>query len=142
MTKIDMLHAAYREHSKLWSTFRIIVAVRNHFIISAGIAVSSSVLPVLVFRFKTQDVLLIEAGHVPGESDAAGSWGANLYSSILNVKAVRLLAVFTLIYIGIEGGWCIRVRDLLLMVYQVGLLHLSSMKEKVKRARDTSHLVP
>ncbi|KAK0433511.1 hypothetical protein EV421DRAFT_1910012 [Armillaria borealis] len=102
MTKIDMFYAAYREHSKLRPTLRVIVAVRNHFIISAGIAVSSSVLPVLVFRFKTQEVLLIDAGQAPGESDAAGSWGVNLYSSILNIKAIRLLAVFTLINIGTE----------------------------------------
>ncbi len=75
-------------------------------------------------------VLLAEAGQAPGESDAAGSRGANLYSSILNIKAVHFLAVFALIYIGTEvtlGGWCIRAQGLRLVLtwlYQDGLLRL------------------
>ncbi|KAK0234035.1 MFS general substrate transporter [Armillaria fumosa] len=81
-----------------------------HFIISTGIAVSNSLVLALVFRFKTQEVLLAEVGQAPGESDAAGSRGANLYSSILNIKAVHFLAFFALIYIGTEvtlGGWIV-----------------------------------
>ncbi|KAK0435326.1 major facilitator superfamily domain-containing protein, partial [Desarmillaria tabescens] len=81
-----------------------------HFLISTGIAVSNSVILALVFRFKTQEVLLAEAGQEPGESDAAGSRGANLYRSILNIKAVHFLAIFALIYIGTEvtlGGWIV-----------------------------------
>ncbi|PBL00129.1 MFS general substrate transporter [Armillaria gallica] len=113
-TKLNMLHAAYGvgafisplvathfSYERHWS---------YHFIISTGIAVSNSVVLALVFRFKTQEVLLTEAGQAPGESDAAGSRGANLYSSILNIKAVHFLAVFALIYIGTEvtlGGWIV-----------------------------------
>ncbi|KAK0234023.1 MFS transporter [Armillaria fumosa] len=113
-TKLNMLHAAYGVGafiSPLVSThFSSERHWSYHFIISTGIAVSNSLVLALVFRFKTQEVLLAEAGQVPGESDAAGSRGANLYSSILNIKAVHFLAVFALIYIGTEvtlGGWIV-----------------------------------
>ncbi|SJL13468.1 uncharacterized protein ARMOST_16912 [Armillaria ostoyae] len=113
-TKLNMLHAAYGvgafvsplvathfSNERHWS---------YHFIISAGIAVSNSVVLALVFRFKTQEALLAEAGQAPEESDAAGSRGANMYRSILNIKAVHFLAIFALIYIGTEvtlGGWIV-----------------------------------
>ncbi|KAK0224600.1 MFS general substrate transporter, partial [Armillaria nabsnona] len=114
MTKLTMLHAAYGvgafvsplvathfSYKRHWS---------YHFLISAGIAVSNSVVLALVFRFKTQEVLLAEAGQAPGESNAAESRGANLYRSILNIKAVHFLAFFALIYLGTEvtvGGWAV-----------------------------------
>ncbi|KAK0430882.1 MFS general substrate transporter, partial [Armillaria borealis] len=113
-TKLNMLHAAYGagafvsplvathfSYERHWS---------YHFIISAGIAVSNSVVLALVFRFKTQQVLLAEAGQATGESDVAGSRAANLYKSILNINAVHFLAIFALIYIGTEvtvGGWIV-----------------------------------
>ncbi|KAK0495180.1 MFS general substrate transporter [Armillaria luteobubalina] len=113
-TKLNMLHAAYGLGAFVSPLVATHFSYENHwschFIISTGIAVSNSVVLALVFRFKTQEVLLVEAGQAPEESDAAGSRSANLYRSILNTKAVHFLAVFALIYIGTEvtlGGWIV-----------------------------------
>ncbi|KAK0489430.1 MFS general substrate transporter [Armillaria novae-zelandiae] len=114
MTKLNLLHAAYGVGafiSPLVAThFSSERHWSHHFIISTGIAISNSFTLALVFRFKTQEVLLAEAGQAPGESDAARPRDANLYSSILNIKAVHFLAIFSLIYIGTEitlGGWIV-----------------------------------
>ncbi|KAK0184619.1 MFS general substrate transporter [Armillaria mellea] len=114
-TKLNLLHAAYGvgafvsplvathfSHERHWS---------YHFIMSAGIAVSNSVVLALVFRFKAQEgEPPWSAGQAPAESHALESRGENLYRSILSIKAVHFLAVFALIYIGTEvtlGGWIV-----------------------------------
>ncbi|SJL13417.1 uncharacterized protein ARMOST_16860 [Armillaria ostoyae] len=78
-----------------------------------GVFVSPLVDP-LCLRPPRIGVSLQDAGCSPHRG-GSGAWGiryrrilgANLYSSILNIDAVRLLAVFTLIYIGTEGGWIV-----------------------------------
>ncbi|KAK0443863.1 hypothetical protein EV421DRAFT_1709735 [Armillaria borealis] len=112
--KLNMLHAAYGIGTFILPLVATHFSYEHHwsyhFIISTGIAISNLVVLALVFRFKTQEVLLVEAGQAPGESDAAGSRGANLYNLILNVKAMHFFAVFALIYIRTEvtlGGWIV-----------------------------------
>lgn len=93
-----------------------------HYIISAGIAVSNTVILCAVFRFKRQEgegslflrvgihslwlpllELLMEIGQEPSE-DAFNTTptSVNLYQQIFNIRVVHLLAVFALIYVGVE----------------------------------------
>ncbi|KAJ3728000.1 MFS general substrate transporter [Lentinula guzmanii] len=123
-SKLMMLHASYGlgafcsplvatqfSQARHWS---------YHYIISAGIAVSNVIILCAVFRFKRQEDLLLEIGQEPSEEAALNttSTSANLYQQILNIRAVYLMAVFALIYVGVEvtiGGWIvtfiIRERD-------------------------------
>ncbi|KAJ3836159.1 MFS general substrate transporter [Lentinula raphanica] len=122
--KLMMLHASYGvgafcsplvatqfSQTRHWSF---------HYIISAGIAVSNIFVLCAVFRFKRQEELLLEIGQAPDEDVSSNSATAssNLYSQILNIRVVYLLATFALIYVGVEvtiGGWIvtfiIRERD-------------------------------
>ncbi|KAJ3755674.1 MFS general substrate transporter [Lentinula raphanica] len=122
--KLMMLHASYGlgafcsplvatqfSQARHWSF---------HYIISAGIAVSNIFVLCAVFRFKRQEELLLEIGQAPDEDVSSNSATAssNLYSQILNIRVVYLLATFALIYVGVEvtiGGWIvtfiIRERD-------------------------------
>ncbi|KIK56703.1 hypothetical protein GYMLUDRAFT_99125 [Collybiopsis luxurians FD-317 M1] len=115
-TKLMMLHAAYGlgafcsplvathfSQTRHWSF---------HYIISAGIAVSNTTVLCAVFQFKRQADLMLEIGQEPSEENAPslGSTSHNLYRQIFNIRAVHFLAVFALIYIGVEvtiGGWIV-----------------------------------
>ncbi|GAW03572.1 MFS general substrate transporter [Lentinula edodes] len=121
--KLMMLHASYGmgafcsplvatqfSQARHWSF---------HYIISAGIAVSNTVILCAVFRFKRQEELLMEIGQEPSEDAFTTTpTSVNLYQQIFNIRVVHLLAVFALIYVGVEvtiGGWIvtfiIRERD-------------------------------
>jgi fucose permease len=90
-----------------------------HFLLSLAIALAVLVLVTIVYRFKTLDrtlllrprnrrfmlirwiihaELLTESGHEPNENRNAGS----KYGQIFRIKAVHLLALFALIYVGTE----------------------------------------
>ncbi|KAJ3804736.1 MFS general substrate transporter [Lentinula aff. lateritia] len=122
--KLMMLHASYGmgafcsplvatqfSRARHWSF---------HYIISAGIAVSNTLILCAVFRFKRQEELLLEIGQEPSEEVGFTTTptSVNLYQQIFNIRVVHLLAVFALIYVGVEvtiGGWIvtfiIRERD-------------------------------
>ncbi|KAF9456465.1 major facilitator superfamily domain-containing protein [Collybia nuda] len=110
-TKIGIFHATYGlgaftspfaatyfSGTKHWSF---------HYLISAIMAVSNTLALILVFRLKPMDQLLAEAGQDPDEANTSKD---NNFRQIFGLKAVHLLAAFSLIYIGIEvtlGGWIV-----------------------------------
>jgi len=62
---------------------------------------------ILVFRFKTQDECLAQIGQEPGEK---GTSERSQFRQIMSLKTVHLLAVFILVYVGVEvtvGGWIV-----------------------------------
>lgn len=102
-----------------------------HFLCSCGIAVLNTLFLLVIFRGKTQDG---EPFHIPGAfgrhslraitfwkqiecliaiGQPAGETGTSTdskYRQILSQKVVHLLALFSLIYVGVEvtvGGWTI-----------------------------------
>ncbi|KAA1472100.1 MFS general substrate transporter [Dentipellis sp. KUC8613] len=78
-----------------------------HFLISLGLAVSNTVVLSAVFKFRTQDEIMAEAGHAPGELSKVSE---SKYRQIMGIKVVHYLALFALIYIGVEvtlGGWIV-----------------------------------
>ncbi|KAF9787908.1 MFS general substrate transporter [Thelephora terrestris] len=78
-----------------------------HYLSSMGIAVTSAVLAVVVFRFQTQEECLLEIGQHTEEVEP-GEHGA--YHQIFRLRAVHLMAFFILIYVGVEvtiGGWIV-----------------------------------
>ncbi|KAF9013471.1 major facilitator superfamily domain-containing protein [Cyathus striatus] len=117
--KLGMLHASYGlgaftspflathfSTQKHWSF---------HYLCSAGISVINVAVLSYVFRLKRQEDILAEAGqfpsqepnqHIAGGAQTQGS----LYRQILTIKAVHFLALFALIYVGVEvtlGGWIV-----------------------------------
>lgn len=78
-----------------------------HYIISLGIAVTNSIILAIVFKGRTQDECMAEEGQPPGE---VGESPQSKYSQIMRLKAVHALAIFSLIYVGVEvtlGGWIV-----------------------------------
>ncbi|KZT04502.1 MFS general substrate transporter [Laetiporus sulphureus 93-53] len=77
-----------------------------HYLISAGIAVTNFIALLVVFRLKNYDAVMAETGQAadePGQSE-------NLYHQIMRLKEVHYLAIFSLIYVGVEvsiGGWIV-----------------------------------
>ncbi|TFK46868.1 MFS general substrate transporter [Heliocybe sulcata] len=92
------LVATHFSHTRHWSF---------HFLVSIGIALTNTIVLISVFRFKTQDEVMAEAGHGPGEVGAANQ---SKYKEILGLKALHFMAFFALIYVGVEvtlGGWIV-----------------------------------
>ncbi|THH17555.1 hypothetical protein EW146_g3290 [Bondarzewia mesenterica] len=79
-----------------------------HYFISLGIAVSNSVVLGAVFRLRTQDEVMAEAGQEPGE---VGTEHSSKYRQILGLKVVHYLALFSLIYVGWIVTFIIRERQ-------------------------------
>ncbi|KAF7426170.1 hypothetical protein PC9H_008537 [Pleurotus ostreatus] len=109
--KLGLLHASYglgAFSAPLVSTqFSEMRHWSYHYIISAGMAVSNIFLLIATFRFKRQDDLLAEAGQETAEVTVHEE---NKYKQIFGIKSVHLLAIFALIYIGVEvtlGGWIV-----------------------------------
>ncbi|KIY47903.1 MFS general substrate transporter [Fistulina hepatica ATCC 64428] len=114
-TKLGIMHAAYGfgafcspfaathfSESKHWS---------YHWIISIGLAFTNCLALLLVFRGKRQDQLMAEAGQQTNEPEArTANNDHSMYRQIMSIRAVPLLAMFALIYIGTEvtlGGWIV-----------------------------------
>lgn len=82
------------------------------YIVSAGIAVSCTVVLSLIFRFKRQEELLKDTNteHHAEELSADGIENRNLISHVLSLPLVHTLAFYILIYVGTEvtlGGWVV-----------------------------------
>ncbi|OCB85537.1 MFS general substrate transporter [Sanghuangporus baumii] len=78
-----------------------------HFIISLGLATVNTIILVLVFKGKDIDDSLIEIGERP---TVQGTSEHSKYRQILGQKIVHLLALFSLVYVGVEftiGGWTV-----------------------------------
>ncbi|TFY68003.1 hypothetical protein EVJ58_g1273 [Rhodofomes roseus] len=77
-----------------------------HYLVSTGIAVSNVLLLAFVFRTKNLDEVMTEAGQAVSEPGA----NENLYGQIMRLREVHYLAMFSLIYVGVEvsiGGWIV-----------------------------------
>ncbi|KAL5492168.1 hypothetical protein ACEPAI_3615 [Sanghuangporus weigelae] len=78
-----------------------------HFIISLGLAIINTIILILVFKGKNIDDSLVEIGEKP---TVQGTSEHSKYRQILGQKIVHLLALFSLVYVGVEftiGGWTV-----------------------------------
>ncbi|TFY65817.1 hypothetical protein EVG20_g5273 [Dentipellis fragilis] len=78
-----------------------------HYLVSLGVACMNTCTLLAVFRLKMQDDCLREVGEVVAER---GQSKDNVYTQILRLKAVHLIALFMLMYVGVEvtiGGWIV-----------------------------------
>ncbi|KAI0322837.1 MFS general substrate transporter [Amylostereum chailletii] len=83
-----------------------------HYLCSLGVALSNTIALAAIFRFQTQEECLAEIGEVPTaeERDEIDANEDDHYSQIFKLKALHLLAFFTLVYVGVEvtiGGWIV-----------------------------------
>ncbi|KAF8813139.1 MFS general substrate transporter [Phlegmacium glaucopus] len=114
-TKMGLLHAAYglgAFASPLVATqFAQLPHWSFHFLSSLGIAISNTILLISVFKLKRQDECLLQAGEIiPDKNPNSGSEGSGTFKKVVTTRAVHLLAIFILIYVGVEvtiGGWIV-----------------------------------
>ncbi|KAF9013472.1 major facilitator superfamily domain-containing protein [Cyathus striatus] len=90
-----------------------------HYLCSAGISVINVAVLSFVFRLKRQEgkysYILAEAGQFPSQETNQNNADnvatqSGLYRQILTIKAVHFMALFALIYVGVEvtlGGWIV-----------------------------------
>ncbi|CCL99206.1 uncharacterized protein FIBRA_01221 [Fibroporia radiculosa] len=109
-TKFGFLHASYGLGALVAPLVATYFSTARHwsfhYLISACIAVSNTIVLSAVFRFKTQDDVMAEAGQAAEEPVTSD----NLYHQIMRLKEVHYLAIFSLIYVGVEvsiGGWIV-----------------------------------
>ncbi|KAF8959974.1 major facilitator superfamily domain-containing protein [Flammula alnicola] len=110
--KMGLLHAAYGLGALVAplsaTQFAQMTHWSYHYLVSLVLAISNASILAIVFRFKDQDTSLIQAGEIiPEKSDVEEG---NKYGQLLRLKAVHLLALFLLVYIGVEvtiGGWTV-----------------------------------
>ncbi|KDR80372.1 hypothetical protein GALMADRAFT_62046 [Galerina marginata CBS 339.88] len=115
-TKLGMMHAAYGSlgafTSPFVSTYFSGFSDRRwayHFTLSLVLALANLAVVIYVFRFRRQEEILSEAGQEPSAESGMQQQGSK-YRQIFAQKAVPLLTVFALIYIGVEytlGGWIV-----------------------------------
>ncbi|KJA21447.1 hypothetical protein HYPSUDRAFT_67788 [Hypholoma sublateritium FD-334 SS-4] len=110
-TKMGVLHACYGLGAFLAplaaTHFAQIHRWNFHFLISLGIAVSNTILLIVVFKLKTQDECLALAGEIIPER-VEGEDGT--FKQVMMTRSVHLFAFFVLIYVGVEvtiGGWIV-----------------------------------
>ncbi|KAH9852210.1 MFS general substrate transporter [Lenzites betulinus] len=111
-TKMGILHAVYGVgalSSPLVATqFAQLPRWSFHYLVSLGVALSNVILLTAVFRFKDQDTCLAEIGQTPTHEDESSA--NDKYGQMFKLRELHLLAVFILIYVGIEvtlGGWIV-----------------------------------
>ncbi|KAH7918670.1 MFS general substrate transporter [Leucogyrophana mollusca] len=78
-----------------------------HYLASLGVAITNTVLLMIVFRLKPQDECLAQIGLEPTEK---GTSEHSEFRQIFGLKDVHLLASFILFYVGAEvtiGGWIV-----------------------------------
>ncbi|KAM5540128.1 hypothetical protein V8D89_006268 [Ganoderma adspersum] len=115
-TKMGILHAIYGAGALaaplVATEFAQLRQWSFHFLASLGLALANTVALIVVFRFKTQEAALTEIGQTPAREEAAeeGSSSGSKYSQMFKLTSLHLMAVFTLIYVGVEvtvGGWIV-----------------------------------
>ncbi|KAI0261662.1 major facilitator superfamily domain-containing protein [Gloeopeniophorella convolvens] len=77
------------------------------FLTSLGISTVNTVILIAVFRFRTAGEILAEAGQEPMEADNRLE---NKIRKIAGLNIVRLMALWALLYVGVEvmlGGWMV-----------------------------------
>lgn len=130
---------------------------------SLGLSVFTFAILALVFKFQTQEgqwlrskylhidnlffpVLLVKNGYPPNENVAHASQHSTM-RQIMGLKAVHTMAFYLLVYVGVEvtlGGKhpaIHRNKYLMLVLIQVGSLHISSINAEVDPVLDIFLLV-
>ncbi|KAF8843925.1 MFS general substrate transporter [Paxillus ammoniavirescens] len=109
--KMGLLHAAYGAgalSSPLVATqFAQLPHWSFHYLVSLGVAVINAILLILVFGLKSQDDCLAQIGQPRGEQNTSEH---SQFRQIFGLKDVHLLALFILVYVGVEvtiGGWIV-----------------------------------
>ncbi|KAL1692495.1 major facilitator superfamily domain-containing protein, partial [Schizophyllum commune] len=109
--RMGMLHAAYglgALTAPLVSTqFSQMHHWSFHYLASLGLMFSSLITQVAVYRFRTQDECLTIIGQAPPEKSASAE---SNFKQIFRLKNLHLLAVFVLVYVGVEvtiGSWIV-----------------------------------
>jgi len=95
------LSATYFAQSTYWSC---------HFLISLSLAVWNMFILIGVFRFQSQDVCLQRAGEIFPDKTAIEENNDDKFGQLMRNKTVHLLALFLMVYIGVEvtiGGWIV-----------------------------------
>ncbi|KAF9077556.1 major facilitator superfamily domain-containing protein [Rhodocollybia butyracea] len=110
-TKMGLLHAAYGAGALcaplVATQFAQMKHWSYHYLVSLSVATINTIVQIAVFRFKNQDDCLAQIGVEPGEK---GTSEKSHFRQILSLKTVHLLAVFILVYVGVEvtvGGWIV-----------------------------------
>ncbi|KAF9077560.1 major facilitator superfamily domain-containing protein [Rhodocollybia butyracea] len=110
-TKMGLLHAVYGAGALcaplVATQFAQMKHWSYHYLVSLAIATINTIVLLAVFRFKNQDDCLAQIGVEPGEK---GTSEKSHFRQILSLKTVHLLAVFILVYVGVEvtvGGWVV-----------------------------------
>ncbi|KAF8474505.1 MFS general substrate transporter [Russula ochroleuca] len=110
-TKMGILHAAYGvgalTASLVATQFVQLHRWSFHYLISIVVATLNTVLLVCVFKFKTQEECLAQIGQDTEEKEMVGG---SKYKEMFKLKALHILAFFTLVYVGVEvtiGGWIV-----------------------------------
>ncbi|KAL1949087.1 hypothetical protein VTO73DRAFT_10893 [Trametes versicolor] len=109
--KFAILHAVYGTGavcSPLIATqFAQLSRWSFHYLVLLGIALSNVLVLAAVFRFQDQETCLAEIGQMP---DRESRSSANKYKQIFGLRALHIMAMFILLYVGIEvtlGGWIV-----------------------------------
>jgi len=109
--KMGILHAAYGVGALtaplVATQFAQLHRWSFHFLVSFGVATLNTVLLVSVFKFKFQDECLAEIGQLAEERESVHG---SKYREMFKLKALHLLALFILVYVGVEvtiGGWIV-----------------------------------
>ncbi|PIL23359.1 MFS general substrate transporter [Ganoderma sinense ZZ0214-1] len=112
-TKMGILHAVYGVGalvSPLIATqFAQLHQWSFHYLTSLGVALANTIALIVVFRFKTQDDALLEIGQNPPPEDTQEN-GESKYRQMFTLRSLHLMAIFILIYVGVEvtlGGWIV-----------------------------------
>ncbi|EIM91270.1 MFS general substrate transporter [Stereum hirsutum FP-91666 SS1] len=114
--KLGLLHGSYgigAFTAPLASTyFSTATHWSYHFIISLGFAILNILVLVAVFRGRLLDEVLVEEGEEPGEVQVvqAGVARESKFKQIFTSRIVHYMAMFSIIYIGVEvtvGGWIV-----------------------------------
>ncbi|KAK7057827.1 MFS domain-containing protein [Favolaschia claudopus] len=81
-----------------------------HYLVSLGVTALNTIFLVAAFRGKTIDECLAQIGQDPTHDDSEEQNEKSHFQQILSHKAVHLLGVFLLVYVGVEvtnGGWIV-----------------------------------
>jgi len=109
---MSMIHAAYGVGALLAPISSTYFAQQprwaNHYLVSTSLAVFNLCLLVVVFRFQSLDACRKEAGETIPPRNVDEESSSKKFGQMMTNKAVHLLALFLLVYIGVEvtiGGW-------------------------------------
>ncbi|PFH48669.1 hypothetical protein AMATHDRAFT_64867 [Amanita thiersii Skay4041] len=113
-TKMGVLHAVYGLGAMVAPLISTQFAQLYHwsfyYFTSFGISIINTIFLFLVFRLEPQDVCLAKCGYATVEKGENETGTTNGIKEIMKTKAVHLVAVFILVYVGVEvtlGGWTV-----------------------------------